>query len=60
MEMTLVPTARLRELSTTIQRFTGSANTMVGHYVSVGHHLQTEVDLFQAIREEIEALIPEG
>ena len=58
--MTMVPAARLRELSTAIQRFTGSATTMVNLCVSVGHHFQTEAELFEAGREEIEALIPGG
>ena len=60
MEMTLVPTARLRELSTAIQRFTGSATTMVHRCVEMGHHFQTEAELFEAGRGEIEALIPGG
>ena len=56
----MVPAARLRELSTAIQRFTGSATTMVDRCVEMGHHFQNEAELFEAGRGEIEALIPEG
>ena len=55
--MTLVPTARLRLLSQALQRFEGSAATMVRHCVSIGHHFQTEAEVLRAARVEIDRLL---
>ena len=58
MEMIAVPTDRLRTLGQRILQVTGTAHSMVNHCVSFGLHMQTEAELFESSREEIEAFIP--